>query len=126
MRNLLNSKFKIGADASASAGPIGREASAETDWKLKSEVLTYSRSRGVFAGITLNGAVVKQDNDETRVLYGKLVPFSDILNGRAAVPPGTEQFIATVRKYTVEARERGEAGPPASTTPVRASDQPQH
>lgn len=124
MRNLLNSKFKIGADASASAGPIGREASADTDWKLKSEVLTYSRSRGVFAGITLNGAVVKQDNDETRVLYGKMIPFSEILVGKAAVPPGTEDFVATVRKYTGEARERGEMNPPPPARPAPTSDQP--
>lgn len=117
MRNLLTSKFKIGADASASAGPIGREASADTDWKLRSEVLTYSRSRGVFAGVTLNGAVVKQDNDETRVLFGKMIPFSEILLGKAPVPPGTEQFIATVQRYTAEARERGAASPPAAKTP---------
>ena len=124
MRNLLNSKFKIGADASASAGPIGREASADTDWKLKSEVLTYSRSRGVFAGVTLNGAVIKQDNDETRTLFGKMVPFSEILTGKAAVPPGTEQFIATVRKYTGEAKERGEVSPPPPARPALSSDQP--
>ncbi len=123
MRNLLASKFKIGADASASAGPVGRAAAADTDWKLKSEVLTYSRSRGVFAGLTLNGAVIKQDNDETRVLYGKMIPFAEILTGKAAVPAGTEQFIAAVRKYTGEARERGAANPPAATSP-NASDQP--
>jgi SH3 domain-containing YSC84-like protein 1 len=124
MRNLLNSKFKIGVDASASAGPVGRTAAADTDWKLKSEVLTYSRSRGVFAGITLNGAVVKQDNDETRVLYGKMIPFSEILTGKAAVPPGTEDFVATVRKYTGEARERGEMSPPPPARPAPSSDQP--
>lgn len=124
MRNMLASKFKIGADASASAGPIGREASADTDWKLKSEVLTYSRSRGAFAGITLNGAVVKQDNDETRVLYGKMIPFPEILTGKAPVPEGTEKFIATVRKYTEEARERGEVNPPPPPPPP-SSNQPQ-
>ena len=122
MRNLLASKFKIGADASASAGPVGRAAAADTDWKMKSEVLTYSRSRGVFAGLTLNGAVIKQDNDETRVLYGKMIPFSEILTGKAAVPAGTEQFIAAVRKYTGEARARGAANPPAASS--NASDQP--
>jgi lipid-binding SYLF domain-containing protein len=125
MRSLLNSKFKIGADASAAAGPIGREASADTDWKMKSEVLTYSRARGVFAGVTLNGAVVKQDDDETRVLYGKDIPFADILTGKAPIPEGTEKFIATVRKYTAEARnERGEANPPAtSSSPTEAKQQ---
>jgi lipid-binding SYLF domain-containing protein len=124
MRNLLNAKFKIGADASAAAGPIGRQAEAATDWKMKSEVLTYSRSRGVFAGVTLNGAVIKQDNDETRVLYAKMIPFSEILTGKAPVPPGTEEFIATVRKYTAEARERGELNQPAATSSARRSDQP--
>ena len=123
MRNMLASKFKIGADASASAGPVGRHAEGSTDWKLKSEVLTYSRSRGVFAGLTLNGAVIKQDNDETRVLYGKMIPFADILTGKAEVPAGTEQFVAAVRKYTGEARERGAANPPA-TPPSPTSDQP--
>jgi SH3 domain-containing YSC84-like protein 1 len=124
MRNMLASKFKIGADASASAGPVGRHAEGSTDWKLKSEVLTYSRSRGVFAGLTLNGAVIKQDNDETRVLYGKMIPFADILTGKAEVPAGTEQFVATVKKYTGEARERGSANPPPTTSSSPTSDQP--
>src|SRR6266581_952523 len=79
MQHLLSSKFKLGADASAPAGPVGRDAAADTDWKLKAEVLTYSRARGVFAGIDLNGSAVTQDKDETRVLYGKLVDFADIL-----------------------------------------------
>jgi len=125
MRNLLNAKFKIGADASASAGPIGRAASADTDWKLRSEMLTYSRSRGVFAGVTLNGAVVKQDDDETRVLYGKAVPFADILTGKVAAPAGTEKFIATVRRYSEQAQgERGEVNPPAptSSSPPESAD----
>ena len=125
MRDMLSSKFKIGADASASAGPIGRAASADTDWKMKSEVLTYSRSRGVFAGVTLNGAVIKQDDDETRVLYGKGVPFADILTGKVPVPEGTEKFVATVRKYTAAARsERGAANPPAgSSSPTEQAKQ---
>lgn len=125
MRNLLSSKFKIGVDASASAGPVGRTAAADTDWKMKSEVLTYSRSRGVFAGITLNGAVVKQDDDETRVLYGKGVPFADILTGKVPVPEGTEKFVVAVRKYTGEARgERGALNPPArSSSPAEQAKQ---
>jgi lipid-binding SYLF domain-containing protein len=120
MDQLLSSKFKVGADASASAGPIGRQAEGATDWKLKSEVLTYSRARGVFAGVTLNGAVVKQDDDETRVLYGKAEPFQDILTGKVAVPPGTEQFVAAVRKYALESREaKGETSSnrPADNNP---------
>ncbi len=82
MQHLLSSKFKLGADASAAAGPVGRNAGADTDWKMKAEVLTYSRARGVFAGIDLNGAAITQDKDETRILFGDFVPFADILNGK--------------------------------------------
>ena len=79
MDHLLSSKFKIGADASAAAGPVGRDAAADTDWKMKAEVLSYSRARGIFAGVDLNGTAITQDKDETRLLYGgKLVPFADI------------------------------------------------
>ena len=99
MDHLLQSKFKLGADASAAAGPVGRHAAAATDWKLKSEVLTYSRSRGVFAGIDLSGAVVKQDKDDTRLLYGKMVPFEDLLRGRVPAPKDSHNFLATLEKY---------------------------
>src|SRR6266404_1533695 len=68
MQNLLSSKFKLGADASAAAGPVGRHAEGATDWKMRAEVLTYSRARGLFAGITLNGAVITEDKDATREL----------------------------------------------------------
>jgi SH3 domain-containing YSC84-like protein 1 len=105
MQHLLASKFKIGADASAAAGPVGRDTGADTDWKMRAEVLTYSRARGLFAGIDLSGSAVTQDRDETRVLYdGKMVPFDDILNGRVPPPPGSEPFLATVRKYSAQAR----------------------
>jgi lipid-binding SYLF domain-containing protein len=100
MQHLLSSKFKLGADASAAAGPVGRDAGADTDWKMKAEVLTYSRARGVFAGIDLNGAAVTQDKDETRILYGKFIPFSEILSGKVEPPRGTDAFLSTVRKYT--------------------------
>jgi lipid-binding SYLF domain-containing protein len=106
MDNLLSSKFKLGAEGSVAAGPIGRQAEGSTDWKMKSQVLTYSRARGVFAGLELNGAVIKQDNDETRVLYGKMVPFAAILNGKVGTPAGAEAFVAAVRKYAVESREQ--------------------
>jgi lipid-binding SYLF domain-containing protein len=108
MQHLLSSKFKIGADASAAAGPVGRDAAADTDWKMKTEVLTYSRARGVFAGIDLNGSAITQDKDETRVLYGKFVPFEDVLSGKVEPPSGTETFLAAVRKYAGEAREHGQ------------------
>jgi SH3 domain-containing YSC84-like protein 1 len=106
MQHLLSSKFKLGADASAAAGPVGRDAAADTDWKMKAEVLTYSRARGVFAGIDLNGSAITQDKDETRLLYGKFVPFSEILAGKVEPPSGSEAFLSAVKKYTSEPRER--------------------
>jgi len=113
MEHLLSSKFKLGAEASVAAGPVGRQAEANTDWKMRSEVLSYSRSRGVFAGLELNGAVVKQDDDDTSKLYGKDVSFKSILTGQIPPPQGSERFLATVRKYSAEARqERGAVEPP--------------
>lgn len=100
MKHMLSSKFKIGADASAAAGPVGRHAGADTDWKMKSEVLTYSRSRGLFAGIDLNGAAVTQDKDETRVLYGKFVPFEEILEGKVHSTRLSQPFLTTLANYT--------------------------
>jgi lipid-binding SYLF domain-containing protein len=105
MQHLLSSKFKIGADASAAAGPVGRDTGADTDWKLKAEVLTYSRARGLFAGIDLNGSAVTQDKDETRILYGNFVPFADILNGKVNAPDSSEPFLAAVRKYSGQAKQ---------------------
>lgn len=115
MDALLSSKFKVGADASAAAGPVGREAAANTDWKMKAEVLSYSRARGIFAGIDLSGAKIAQDRDETRVLYGRMVPFATILNGKVEAPSGSEPFLAAVRKYATQAREQGRLTPPAKT-----------
>jgi lipid-binding SYLF domain-containing protein len=104
MQHLLASKFKIGADASAAAGPVGRDTGADTDWKMRAEVLTYSRARGLFAGVDLSGSAITQDRDETRVLYDRMEPFGDILNGKVAPPAGSEPFLATVRKYSAQAR----------------------
>ncbi|PYX31888.1 MAG: hypothetical protein DMG77_04980 [Acidobacteria bacterium] len=108
MQHLLSSKFKLGADASAAAGPVGRDAAADTDWKMKAEVLTYSRARGLFAGIDLNGSAITQDKDETRVLYGKFVPFEEILSGKVEPPSMTESFLAAVKKYAGEAKQHGQ------------------
>jgi lipid-binding SYLF domain-containing protein len=108
MQHLLSSKFKIGADASAAAGPVGRDAGADTDWKMKAEVLTYSRARGVFAGVDLNGAAITQDKDETRILYGKMLPFADILDGKVPAPSSSEAFLSTVKKYATQAKQQGE------------------
>jgi SH3 domain-containing YSC84-like protein 1 len=92
LQHLLSSKFKVGGDASASTGPVGRHASAGTDWKLNTEILTYSRSRGAFAGISLDGAVVEQDRDSTRSIYGRDVSFRTILSGRIRAPKSTLSF----------------------------------
>lgn len=103
-QKLLDSKFKVGVDASAAAGPIGRKAAADTNWKLDSEILTYSRSKGLFAGIDINGAEVKQDDKTTNDLYGKLVPFTQILNGQVRTPAPAREFVAEVHRDFAEAR----------------------
>ena len=104
LQNLLSSKFKLGADASAAAGPVGRHVEGETDWKMKAEVLTYSRARGIFAGLTLNGAVIQQDQDATRAFYGKDASFSSILKGEVPTPSGSEAFLAAMRKFAEQAQ----------------------
>jgi SH3 domain-containing YSC84-like protein 1 len=116
MDQLLASKFKIGADVSGAAGPVGRTASADTNWKLQSEVLTYSRSRGAFAGITLDGAVVKQDQDSTKALYGNAVPFADILRGKVPTPEGAEPFVHEVAAARKEAEKMKNENTSAKTS----------
>jgi lipid-binding SYLF domain-containing protein len=103
MQDLLSSKFKLGANGSVAAGPVGRDASASTDWKLKAEVLTYSRTHGLFAGLTLDGAVIKQDDDSTRGLFGHQIAFRQILMGKVPPPAGADTFLATVRRSKSEA-----------------------
>jgi osmotically-inducible protein OsmY len=103
MEKMLSSKFKIGADASAAAGPVGRHVEGETDWKMRAEVLTYSRARGAFAGVTVNGASITQDKDGTRILYGRMIPSAQILKGQVKAPEGSHKFLATVKKYGTEA-----------------------
>ncbi|HWY56111.1 MAG TPA: lipid-binding SYLF domain-containing protein [Terriglobales bacterium] len=120
MQHLLSSKFKLGADASAAAGPVGRTAAADTDASMRAEVLTYSRARGIFAGIDLSGAVVKQDKDETALLYSKPIPFEDILHGKVPPPAAAEPFLAAVRKYASQAqREQGEVMKPSTTASAK-------
>jgi SH3 domain-containing YSC84-like protein 1 len=118
MSNLLASKFKIGADASAAAGPVGRHAEAATDWKMRAELLTYSRARGLFAGISLNGSVVKQDKDDTREFYGRMVSFRSILTGKVAPPAGSEPLLKAAAKYAGNAPAKSSATElkPAETT----------
>ena len=106
MNHLLASQFKLGADASAAAGPVGRHASADTDWKMRAEVLTYSRARGLFAGLELAGAVIKQDKDSTRDFYGRMVPFKTSLQGEIAAPKDSYPFLNTLAKWAQEAAKK--------------------
>jgi len=103
MRQLLSSKFELGADASVAAGPIGRHASANTDWKMEAEILTYSRARGAFAGLTLNGASIRHDEDSTRAIYGHNVSNHKILQGEVAMPAGAQTFLAAIRSAKAQA-----------------------
>lgn len=99
-QDLLQSKVKLGGSASAAAGPVGRDAGASTNWKMDSELLTYSRAKGLFAGIDLNGAVVDQNVDDTRTFYdGADYSFEKILHGGVPVPPDAVPFVRTVSKY---------------------------
>jgi lipid-binding SYLF domain-containing protein len=95
-QHLLSSKFQLSGEGSVAAGPVGRHASAGTDWKMNTQVLTYSRSRGAFAGITLEGAVVQQDDDSTRAIYGKHMKFRNILSGKVSTPESAEAFVKAV------------------------------
>src|SRR6476661_3389986 len=103
-QHLLSSKFELTGEGSVAAGPVGRHASAGTDWKMNTQVLTYSRSKGVFAGLTLEGAVVEQDNDSTRAIYGKHMMFRNILSGKAATPRSADAFIKAVSDASQQAK----------------------
>jgi lipid-binding SYLF domain-containing protein len=103
MKHLLSSEFELGADASVAAGPVGRHAEGNTDWKMRAEVLTYSRARGLFAGVTLNGASIKQDKDSTREFYGRMVPFRTSLVGEIDAPAAANAFLTTLAKWAQEA-----------------------
>jgi SH3 domain-containing YSC84-like protein 1 len=118
MQHLLSSKFKLGADASAAAGPVGRDAGADTDLKMRAEVLTYSRARGVFAGVDLSGSAITQDKDETRLLYGRFVPFPDILSGKVKPVGASQPFLEAVRKYSRQSSEHGELLPLSSSVGI--------
>ncbi len=112
MRHLLSSKFKLGADASVAAGPVGRQAEGMTDVTMRAEVLTYSRARGIFAGVSLNGASIRQHRNDTRAFYGRMVPFRTLLAGDLNPPPkDAAPWLTALRRYAPIA--------PASTaTPV--------
>jgi lipid-binding SYLF domain-containing protein len=103
MQHLLSSQFSLGADASVAAGPVGRHAEGNTDWKMRAQVLTYSRARGIFAGVSLAGAVINQDKDSTRDFYGRMVPFKTSLTGEVAPPAGANAFLTALAKWAQEA-----------------------
>src|ERR1700694_2630027 len=103
-QHLLSSKFELTGEGSVAAGPVGRHASAGTDWKMNTEMLTYSRSKGVFAGLTLEGAVVQQDNDSTRAIYGKHMEFRKILSGKVSTPKSGAAFLRAVSDAGQQAR----------------------
>jgi lipid-binding SYLF domain-containing protein len=98
-QDLLKSKFKIGGDAAAAAGPVGRNSQAATDWKLSAELLTYSRSKGLFAGVDLTGTSVTQSSDDTRTFYGVDHTTDDILKGNVPVPDDAKEFVRAVARY---------------------------
>jgi len=104
MQQLLSSKFQISGEGSAAAGPVGRHASAGTDWKMDTEMLTYSRAKGVFAGLTLEGAVVEQDSDSTTSVYGHDASFKSVLQGGVSTPDVAREFIKTVREAAHKAK----------------------
>lgn len=104
LQKLLGDNFKIGGDAAASAGPVGRNAQAGTDWKLNAEFLTYSRSKGLFAGLDLTGTVVNQNKDDMRLEYGSDVPFKTVLAGGTPTPANARPFVHTVASYFAQAR----------------------
>ena len=103
MQRLLQSKFELGADASAAAGPVGRHASADTDWKLNTEILTYSRAKGAFAGITLDGASIRRDDESMESVYGRRVSTRAVLTGRVAATQASERFLNAVRNAKAQA-----------------------
>jgi lipid-binding SYLF domain-containing protein len=103
-QDLLKNKFKIGGDASAAAGPVGRSGQASTDWKMNAELLSYSRNKGLFAGIDLDGTSVSQNYEDTELYYGQPHKFESILKGNVAVPEGAKPFVLDVVHYFLEAK----------------------
>src|ERR1022692_1938223 len=109
MQRLLSSNFQIGGDASAAAGPVGRHAEAGTDWKMDTEILTYSRAKGAFAGLTLEGASLRQDSDSRRTIYGRNVTTRALLSGQVPAPAAAQPFLAEVRGAKAQAVAEGKA-----------------
>jgi len=106
MQDLLKDKFKIGGDASAAAGPVGRAGQASTDWKMSAELLSYSRAKGLFAGIDLDGTSVSQNREDTELFYGHPQNFDVVLKGDVPVPPGAVAFVRDVAQHFVAAKNQ--------------------
>jgi lipid-binding SYLF domain-containing protein len=109
MQRLLSSNFHVGADASAAAGPVGRHAEAGTNWKMDTEILTYSRAKGVFAGLTLEGASIRQDSDSRHAIYGSKVSTRALLLGKVPAPAAAQPFLAEIRGAKAQAVAQGKA-----------------
>jgi len=109
MQRLLSSNFHVGGDASAAAGPVGRHAEAGTDWKMDVEILTYSRAKGLFAGLTLEGASIRQDTDSRHAVYGRNVSTRALLLGKVAAPAAAQPFLAEIRRAKSQAVAEGKA-----------------
>jgi lipid-binding SYLF domain-containing protein len=109
MQKLLSSNFHVGGDASAAAGPVGRHAEAGTDWKMDVEILTYSRAKGLFAGLTLEGASIRQDTDSRHAIYGRNVSTRSLLLGKVAAPAAAQPFLAEIRRAKSQAVAEGKA-----------------
>jgi lipid-binding SYLF domain-containing protein len=106
MQRLLSSKFQLGADASVAAGPVGRHASADTDWKMNAEILTYSRAKGVFAGLDLSGSAVRRDDDSMKTVYGDEVGTRAVLAGNVPPTPPAQPFLDAVSNAKAQAAAR--------------------
>jgi len=109
MQKLLSSNFHLGADASAAAGPVGRHAEAGTNWKMDTEILTYSRAKGVFAGLTLEGASIRQDSDSRHAIYGPKVTTRALLLGKVPAPAAAQPFLTAIRGAKAQALAQGKA-----------------
>src|SRR5215471_3340877 len=121
MQHLLQSKFKLGADASAAAGPVGRDAQAMTDLTMRAQVLTYSRSRGLFAGVSLSGGVIKQDDADTQAFYSKTWTYYSVLNGQVPAPQDSQVLLNMVEKYAPTPKPRTPGAAPTPTSEPTAS-----
>jgi SH3 domain-containing YSC84-like protein 1 len=104
LQSLLGDKFKLGADATVAAGPVGRHAAAGTDIRMSAEILSYSRSKGIFAGVSLDGAVVQADKTGDRAMYGENANRHEILSGKVSVPESARPLLREIDRYVKEAK----------------------